>query len=119
MKLSSLYIFTLLVSKCSASLLPTKKICRDCRHFIGDNIECGKFDITNLITGKVTYDSARSAREDEKKCGQDAIHFEENHLKIITVPYYFLKNNVFFIIPTGLILLSTYINLYKLFHPFP
>uniref|UniRef100_A0A6C0F848 Uncharacterized protein n=1 Tax=viral metagenome TaxID=1070528 RepID=A0A6C0F848_9ZZZZ len=81
--------------------MPTKKICKDCRHFIGDNIECRKFGDTNIITGKVTYDSARSARQDVKKCGEDAIHFEENHFKIITVPYYFFKNNLLLFLPTG------------------
>jgi hypothetical protein len=79
--------------------MPTKKICKDCRHFIGDNIECGKFGDTNLITGKVTYKSARSVREDEKRCGEEAILFEENHYKIITVPYYFLKENLVIFIP--------------------
>uniref|UniRef100_A0A6C0AZM5 Uncharacterized protein n=1 Tax=viral metagenome TaxID=1070528 RepID=A0A6C0AZM5_9ZZZZ len=118
-KLSNLYIFTILVSKCNASLLPAKKISRDCRHFIGDTMECGKFGVANLVTGKITYDSARSARENEKICGQDTTHFEEKYFKIITVPYYFFKDNVSLIIPTGLIISSTYFYLYTLFHTFP
>jgi hypothetical protein len=76
--------------------MPTK-ICKDCKHFIRDNIECRKFSDTNIITGKVTYSSARSARYDIKKCGEDAVHFEENNFKIITVPYYFFKDNWLFI----------------------
>jgi hypothetical protein len=75
-------------------------MCKDCRHFIGDNIECRKFGDTNIITGKVTYNSARSVRDDNKNCGEDAILFEENHFKIITVPYYFLKNNWTLMLPT-------------------
>jgi hypothetical protein len=83
--------------------MPTKKICKDCKHFIGDNFECRKFGDTNIITGKVTYKSARSIRDDEKKCGEDAILFEENHFKIITTPYYFFKGySNFFLISGGL-----------------
>jgi hypothetical protein len=26
-------------------------------------------------------------------CGEDAIHFEENNFKIITGPYYYVKEN--------------------------
>jgi hypothetical protein len=64
-------------------------------------MECRKFENTNIITGKVTYDSAYSVRADEKKCGKDAILFEENNCKIITVPYYFLKENWLLLIPAG------------------
>ena len=101
MKLLNLYAFTTLFSNVRPSLLSTKKICKDCRHFIGDNIECRKFGDTNIITGKVTYLSARSVREDEKKCGQNAIYFEENHFKIVTVPYYFLKENWLLLLPSA------------------
>jgi len=83
-------------SKVSTSLTPTKKICRDCKHFIGNNIECKKFGDVSIITGKIVYNSARSVRKDNKKCGEDAILFEKNHFKIITVPYYFLKDIFFF-----------------------
>lgn len=74
---------------------PTKKICKDCRHFIGGigGNECRKFFDTDIITGKVTYDYARSIRNDETKCGKNAIFFENNDYKMITVPYYFLKNH--------------------------
>ena len=64
-------------------------------------MECRKFSDTNIITGKVTYDSARSVRGDIKKCGEDAIQFEENHFKIITVPYYFFKDNLVILISGG------------------
>jgi hypothetical protein len=71
----------------------TQKICKNCKYFIGDKMECKKFSETNIITGKVSYDSAKSARENDGKCGKDAILFEENHYKIITTPYYFVKEN--------------------------
>jgi hypothetical protein len=90
MKLLRLSIYSALFNQGRTTLIPAKKICKDCRHFIGDKLDCRKYGDTNLITGKVTYESARYVREDEKKCGKDAIQFEENHFKIITVPYYFL-----------------------------
>jgi hypothetical protein len=93
MKLLNLFTLITLFFNRSASLVPVKKICKDCSHFIGDKMECRKFDNTNIITGKVTYDSAHSVRADEKKCGKDGILFEENNFKLITVPYYFVKDN--------------------------
>jgi len=109
MKLLRVFAFTSLFSKVHPSLMPTKKICRDCIHFIGDSVECRKFGDTNLVTGKVTYDSARSVREDIKKCGENATQFEENHFKIITIPYYFLKSNLLLTIPVGVLGLYVYI----------
>ena len=104
MKLSKLYIVTRLFSTDRSSLMPpTKKICKDCVHFIGDSLECRKFGDIDLITGKVSYPYARTMRTDEKKCGQPATHFEENYLKIITVPYYFVKNTSFIMLPIGLL----------------
>ena len=74
-------------------LTNNKVLCRDCKHFIAKDWECGKFGETNIITGKESFDSARSARSDEKKCGEKAIMFEENRIKFITVPYYWLKGH--------------------------
>jgi hypothetical protein len=114
MKLLNLYVFFTLFSQVHTSLMPTtKKICTDCKHFIGDKIECRKFGDTNLVTGKVTYHSASRVREDEKKCGEDAIQFEENHCKIITVPYYFLKENWIMLLPTSFFSLYIYLLINK------
>jgi len=93
MRLLKLYALSRLFSTARPSLMPTKKICRDCIHFIGNNIECRKFGDTNIITGKITYESAKSVRKDEQKCGENATLFEKNHFKIITIPYYYLKDN--------------------------
>jgi carbon starvation protein CstA len=112
MRLLNLCVFATMFSKSGALLMPTKKICKDCRHFIGNNMECRKFGVTNLVTGKVTYDAAWLARSEEKKCGKEAIHFEENQFKIITVPYYFFKSNVYI----WLIVTSAGSYLYALFH---
>jgi len=101
MKLLHLYICT----RAFSNLIPTKKICKDCKHFIAHNLECRKFGDTNIVTGKVTYHSARDARDDKTKCGEDAILFEENHFKIITTPYYFLKENLALLLPSGLLIL--------------
>jgi hypothetical protein len=109
-----MYVFTTFLSHARTALIPTKKICKDCIHFIGDNIECRKFGDTNIITGKVTYNSALSVREDKNKCGEDAILFEKNHFKIITVPYYFVKDNSHFLLPSGLLSLYFYALLYIL-----
>ena len=45
----------------------------------------------NLVTGVKNYELARYIRKDENKCGEDAISFEENNFKVITEPYYFVK----------------------------
>jgi hypothetical protein len=92
MKILKLSLFTTLIARTHTSLIPTKRICKDCRYFIGNDLECGKFGDTDIITGKVTYEYARSMRIDEKKCGDKAIHFEKNRFKMVTVPYYFLKD---------------------------
>jgi hypothetical protein len=106
MKFLNVYVLTSLISKIYSTTLPTKKICRDCIHFIGDNTECRKFGDTNIITGKVIYKSARSVREDDTKCGENAILFQENNLKIVTVPYYFFKENSRFMLLSAI--LSSY-----------
>jgi hypothetical protein len=103
MNLLNLYVFSIFFSQVYSSRIPTKKICKDCKYFIGDTIECGKFGDTNMITGKITYPSARSMREDPNKCGEDAMLFENNHFKIITVPYYFFKDNLRFFLPSGVL----------------
>ena len=60
MNLLYLFVFSTLCSNNLSSLLTTKKICKDCKHVIGDNIECIKFGDVNLVTEKVRYHSAKS-----------------------------------------------------------
>lgn len=103
MRLLKLYALSRLFSTARPSLMSTKKICKDCKYFIGDNIECRKFGDTNIITGKITYESAESVREDSKKCGENAILFEKNHFKIITIPYYFFKGEPIIPITCGIL----------------
>ena len=70
--------------KRSSVVNANKKICKDCKYFIGDTYECGKFGETDLITGKVTYWRARELRDDKTKCGENAVDFEENNLHLCT-----------------------------------
>jgi hypothetical protein len=82
--------------------IQTKKICKDCTHFIGNtSLECGKFGDTDIITGRVMYPYARTMREKKEKCGEDAIHFEENPYKMITEPYYFCRDTCMIMLPTA------------------
>ena len=110
MKLLQLFVFSTLYNNSFSSLLPTRKICKDCRHFIGDNVECRKFGDVDLVTGKVTYPAAKYIRDDSEKCGENATHFEENQFKIVTVPYYFVKEYKF--IFSSVVLFSIYVYLY-------
>ena len=67
-----------------------KPICDNCKFFIPNKNECRNFGNVNIITGKYTYESASSVRNDEEKCGEYAILFKKNNFKFITIPYYFL-----------------------------
>jgi hypothetical protein len=89
MKIKSLATFLTLIPSIRPTLITQKKLCKDCKFFIANNDQCAKFGSTDLVTGKNTYDYASSARNYDKKCGDDAKYFEENTMKIITVPYYF------------------------------
>jgi hypothetical protein len=92
MKLLKLYALTNLFSYGRTSFVHNRKICKDCKFFIPNKNECVKFGEVNVINGKVTYESAINARMDETKCGKDAKYFEQNKIKFITVPYYFIQN---------------------------
>jgi hypothetical protein len=70
-----------------------KQICANCKFFIANKNECSKFGDVDIITGKCTYETATSVRNDEDKCGEYAIFFEKNHFKFITIPYYFALDN--------------------------
>jgi len=88
MKIKSIAAFLALIPSIRPTRITQKKLCKDCKFFIANNNECAKFGSTDLVTGKNTYDYASSARNYDKKCGEDAKYFEENTMKIITVPYY-------------------------------
>ena len=70
-----------------------KPICANCKFFISNNNECSKFGDLNLITGEHIYETAASVRNDSDKCSEDAIFFEQNYFKFITIPYNFIVEN--------------------------
>jgi hypothetical protein len=91
MRLLKTLLFIRAIVDNSAIRIQNKNICRDCKHFIANDWDCAKFKDVNIITGKETFESARSVRSDESKCGEQGKLFEENQYKIVTVPYYFVK----------------------------
>lgn len=115
MKVFNIYSLKNILPFNNSKLVNTKKLCRDCKHFIANNRECGKYGNTNIITGIESYDDAKSVRYDKNKCDEDAKDFEKNHFKIITVPYYFLKD--YWVITTvyGLSIFYIY-KLYEIMH---
>ena len=68
----------------------TSRLCRDCKYYIANDRNCCKFGTVDVVSGKESFESARSVRLDAKKFGEDAKQFEINRFKTITVPYYFL-----------------------------
>lgn len=96
----------------SASVLTPKKLCVNCKHFIADKRRCVVFGETDLVTGSIDYDTASCSRLNEQKCGENALYFEENQYKLITVPYYFVKE-YWFLSPVFLIVMP-WIYLYSI-----
>ena len=70
-----------------------KPICANCKFFIPNKNECRNFGNINIITNEYTYEEAINVRNDHNKCGEDAIFFQKNNLKFITIPYHFLLQN--------------------------
>lgn len=66
--------------------LTQKKLCRDCKHFIGNSEKCAIFGEPDLVNGKPDHEYASISRR--KECGEDATYFEENKMKFITGPVY-------------------------------
>ena len=94
MKLMNIMMVMTMLYKQSVrpTLIKTPKLCKDCKFFIANNMECSRFGQVDLVTGKKTYEYARNTRIDEDKCGETAKYFEKNNFKFITVPYYFIYN---------------------------
>lgn len=81
-----------LFTKPISGSIPKQKICRDCKFYIPNARECGKNPNINLVTGVKTYESAIFLRQQDGSCGPHAKDFEENHFKIVTAPYYFMRD---------------------------
>ena len=52
-----------------------KPICANCKFFIPNKNECRKCGDVDIITGKYSYETATSVRNDEDKCGEYGILF--------------------------------------------
>jgi len=72
--------------------LSTQKYCKDCKFFITNRRECALFSEADLVTGIKSYQYASTIRNNDNKCGKDAIFFEENQYKVFTVLYYFIAD---------------------------
>jgi hypothetical protein len=69
-----------------------KLICANCKFYIPTN-KCSKFGEINIITNEHNYEEAIIVRNDDNKCGEDAIFFKQNYFKFITIPYYGIVEN--------------------------
>ena len=67
MKIFKLFISSLPLSK-SSFINYNKKICKDCKHFIGNTTKCSKFGDVDFVSGTVNYDYAESVRLSNNKC---------------------------------------------------
>ena len=115
MKVINIFLlFITFFSRVSSLLPPSKKICKDCIHYIGDNNECRLFGDINVVTGEVKYNPAELIRRDTEKCGDDASYFKKNKFKFITEPYFFCKKNWMILSSTGLIYLYLKLLTYKI-----
>jgi hypothetical protein len=70
-----------------------KPICANCKYFIPINNECSKFGEVDIITNEHIYEEAIIVRNDDNKCGEDAMFFKQNYFKFITIPYYGIVEN--------------------------
>ena len=95
MKIYIVYIFINTILKVEPYLLENhnKKICANCKFFISNKNECSKFGDVDMITGKYDYEDAIEVRNDNDKCGEDAIFFKKNYFKFISIPFDFLLEN--------------------------
>ena len=90
--------------------IQSRKICANCKFFIANKNECSKFGDVNIITGDHKYNKAIDVRNDESKCGEDAIFFKKNNFKFLTVPYKYAMDN-----GIQLFVISSYILLWIMF----
>jgi hypothetical protein len=70
-----------------------KPICANCKFYIPINNECSKFGEVDIITNEHIYEEAIIVRNDDNKCGEDAVFFKQNYFKFITIPYYGILEN--------------------------
>ena len=91
-----------------------KPVCKDCKYYLFSK-ECGKFSETDVVSGKKTYEYAKSVRNDITKCGLEAKYFEESNFKDVKEAYYCIKDYIWLLSVLMLYLLEIYasINVHK------
>jgi len=110
MQIYIVYIFITNILKVEAYLLENtnKKICANCKFFISNENKCSKFGDIDIITGKYNYEYATLVRNNENKCGEDAIFFKKNYFKFLSNTFDFLIDKSLIIILVGYITFSYY-----------
>lgn len=88
-----------------------KPLCKNCKYYIPFLQKCANFGKVDIVTGKKTFEYASLVRNDDKKCSNDGIYFVKNKLKIITIPYYFVKEYNSILL-TPIVSLSLFIYIY-------
>lgn len=75
--------------------------CQQCIYFSPDTYSsCAKFGEKDIVTNKINYDNAILCRQDENKCGEKGIFFEQDNIpNIYFKKYIFLTT--FILIFTG------------------
>jgi len=58
------------------NLFPTSELCKKCIHYNSKDKTCVR-SIVAVSKSKVFYDFAKTIRNDPKKCGIDALWFQE------------------------------------------
>jgi len=103
MKIYIIYIFIIFIPNVKLYLLQNhnKKICADCKFFIPNGNKCSKFGDLDIISGKHNFENAIIVRNDENKCGEDAIFFKNNNFKFMSIIFDFLVKNDLSIILYG------------------
>lgn len=88
MRFLILFVFYGLVTKKNYITHLNVPICKDCvhykNHYLVGNYEHGKcslFGKKDFVTGVIKYEYADFCRYSNNKCGENALHFEENKYK--------------------------------------
>jgi hypothetical protein len=95
MQIYIIYIFIIAIPNVKLYILENhnKKICADCKFFISNKNKCSKFGDVDIITGISYYEDAIKVRNDDNKCGEDAIFFKKNYFKFISISFDFILEN--------------------------
>jgi hypothetical protein len=121
--MKAIFIFLLFTLVNSEKIIKNINIpsCRNCIHykpsyytndFTGSYSNCDNFGDKNIVSNKISYDSAEMCRNDENKCGNEGKYFEQEkniELKIFT---HQIISNMPNILVVSLIILSTIANIY-------